>query len=183
MKILGLSGSLRAGSFNTALLHAAGELLPDGVTLEVLEYGDVPFYNADLPRPESVNRAVVALAAADALLFASPEYNFSVSGVLKNLIDWLSRPAPNLPENAVPLKGVPTGMVSASPGLIGGARGQQHLKVILLSCGVPVFPGAEVVVGQAQTKLVDGKLVDEATRKFLGSYVTGFAAWAGRNPR
>lgn len=182
MKILALSGSLRAGSYNTALLHAAAELLPDDVKLEVYDFHDVPLYNADLPRPAAVDRLVEALVASDALLIASPEYNHSVSGVLKNVLDWLSRPAPAL-DNAVPLKGVPTAMVSASPGAIGGARGQQHLKVILLASSVPIYPGPEVVVGQVHTKMTDGKLTDEGTRKFLGSYVTGFAGWVARYPR
>lgn len=182
LKILALSGSLRADSHNTALLRTAAASMPEGSSLELYDYSDVPLYNADLPRPESVDRLSAAIAGADGVLIASPEYNHSVTGVLKNMIDWASRPAANL-NNAVPFKGVPTAVVSASPGAIGGARGQQHLKVILLAMQVPVYPGPEVVVGQAHTKIVDGKLSDERTQTFLASFVAGFVAWVARYPR
>jgi chromate reductase len=175
VKILGISGSLRGASYNTSLVRSAGDLLPPGPTLDVLDFADVPVYNDDLGTPESVARARAAVGAADALLISTPEYNHSVAGPLKNLIDWLSRP----PGGAV-ISGRPTAILSASPGAIGGARAQQHLKVILLASGVPVFHGAEVVVGNAASKFADGRLTDEATRKFLADWLAKFTAWASR---
>ena len=175
LNILTLSGSLRAGSWNTQLLAAAAELAPDGVQLTRYDYADVPLYNGDLDLPESVVRLQRAIAAADGVLLASPEYNSSMSGVLKNAIDWASRPA-----YQSCFRGKPTGVISASPGFVGGARGQQHAKVILLGMGAPVFPWPELLVGGAKAKFVDGALVDETTRGFLESYIANFAEWVGR---
>jgi chromate reductase len=172
MHILGISGSLRAASFNSALLRAAGAALPAGHSFQQLDYADVPVYNEDLGTPDSVVRAREAVAAADALLIATPEYNHSVSGALKNVLDWLSRPA----FQSV-LTGKPTAVMSASPGAIGGARAQQHLKVILLGVGAPVYPAAELVVGGAGAKFADGALVDASTQAFLTKWLAGFVTW------
>lgn len=173
MRIVGVSGSLRSASHNTAALLACAELMPSGHDLVPLEYGDVPLYNEDIGNPESVARMREVIAGADALLFASPEYNHSVSGVLKNAIDWASRPA-----YRGAITGKPAAVISASPGAVGGARGQQHLKQILLAAGVSVFPGAEVCIGASGSKISDGRLVDEATRTFLASWLERFVAWA-----
>ncbi len=174
LNILALSGSLRTGSFNTALLRAAAELAPEGVAITLHDYRDVPLYDGDIETsPEAVEALKAAIDAADAVLIATPEYNHSIPGVLKNAIDWASRPA----FDSV-FFGKPTGMVSASPGLVGGARAQQHLKSVLLAMGTPVYASPEVLVGRAGDKFDDGRLVDESTRKFLAGFLEKFSAWA-----
>lgn len=175
LKILGLSGSLRAGSFNTALLRAAASHAPPGVSLTVHDLRDVPLYDADLPEPTGVARLKAAIAAADAVLLASPEYNHSVSGVLKNALDWASRPA----YRSV-FAGTPTAVISATTGFVGGARGQQHAKLILLAMGAAVYPGPELLVGGAAERFVDGALAHEATARFLREFMGGFSSWAAR---
>lgn len=175
LSILALSGSLRQASTNTALLRAAAEAAPAGVTVTVYDYADVPLYNDELGVPASVESLKAAIAAADGVLIATPEYNYSLSGVLKNAIDWASRPA-----YRSPFHDKPTGVVSAAASFAGGARAQQHLKTILLGMGTPVFPWPEFLVGSAHQKFVDGRLTDEKTREFLSEYMTGFAAWVRR---
>ena len=173
MKIIGLSGSLREHSVNTALLRAAGEL--SNASLDVYDYREVPFYNSDIEVPSSVHRLREAISAADAVLLAVPEYNYSVPGVLKNAVDWASRPA-----YQSPFRDKPVGVVSAAASFVGGARGQQHMKNILLGMGAAVFPWPELLVGGAKGKFIDGKLVDEQTRTFLRAYMDGLTAWAAR---
>jgi len=176
--VLGMCGSLRAKSFNRSALLAAGELMPAGMTLSIADYADVPLYNQDLQNqgiPESVSRLVQAVAASDAVLIASPEYNFSVSGVLKNAIDWLSRvPAP-------PFKDKPVAILSATMGPLGGARSQYDLRKILGSQDALVLVKPEIFIGVAQTKFdADGKLTDETTRKLLTDQLVAFQRWIGR---
>lgn len=174
-RILGLSGSLRRESTNTVLLRTLGQALPAGFDFTVHDYADVPLYNADLETPESVDRLKRAIDEADGLLIATPEYNHSVPGVLKNALDWASRPA----FRSV-LRDKPTGVVSAAASFVGGARGQQHLKTILLGMGTPVFPWPELLVGQARNKIEDGRITDEVTLKFLGEFARGYADWISR---
>ncbi|MCB9683376.1 MAG: NAD(P)H-dependent oxidoreductase [Alphaproteobacteria bacterium] len=176
--ILALSGSLRAASYNTALLRTAAELVPDGATVTLYDYRDVPLYDADLDKPGSVEAFEAALRGADGLLIATPEYNYSVPGVLKNALDWASRPA-----YKGAIFGLPTGIVSASGSFVGGARAQQHLKPILLAMGVPVFPWPELLVGGAGGKIADGHVTDEPTRGFLRSYLEGFVPWVVKQGR
>jgi chromate reductase len=176
LTILGLSGSLRRASTNTALLRAFAELMPEGVELRLHDYTDLPGYNEDLnPTPESVHQLRAAISAADAVLIATPEYNHSVPGVLKNALDWASRPA-----FAAAMTHKPTGVVSAAASFVGGARAQQHLKAILLGMSAPVFPYAEFLVGSAHQKVHDGRLTDETTLKFARDYANAFAAWVAR---
>lgn len=172
MRLLGLSGSLRRASYNTALLRAAAALLPAGVELELYDYRDVPPYDVDLGNPETVERLKAAIAAADGILIASPEYNYGIPGVLKNALDWVSRPA-----YASVMYGKPTGVISASTSVVGGARAQQQIKTTLLGIVTPVFPHAEVCVSAAAEKLVDGRLVHEGTSTFLRSYLAKLCAW------
>lgn len=173
LKILGLSGSLRAGSVNGALLRAAAELAPKGVEVLPYDYRDVPLYDGDLAEvPAGVERLKAAIGAADGLLISTPEYNYSVPGVLKNAIDWASRPA-----YASVLRTTPTAILSASPGASGGNRAQQHLRNVLAGTVTPVFPWPEFMVGGAFQKVQDGVLVDEKTRAMLGELVAAFAAW------
>ena len=179
IKVLGISGSLRKGSFNTALLRAAIALRPSSMEIEVAEIGDLPLYDEDLRTaagfPAPVVRLREQIAAADAVLVSSPEYNYSVPGVLKNAIDWASRPG----YRSV-FRDKPTTMVSAATSVVGGARVQGQLKQVLLGMAAEVFPWPEVLVGGAHQKIVDGRLVDEATRTHLRELLVAFAAWVER---
>src|SRR3954468_20992866 len=127
MKVLGIAGSLRRASSNRGLLAAAVQLAPGSMTIEPFDLAGIPLYNADLDaderRPDEVVRLKAAIAAADAVLIATPEYNHSIPGVLQNAIDWASRPG-----NNSPLRGKPAAIVSVSTGVIGAARAQQQLK-------------------------------------------------------
>src|SRR3954466_6152813 len=129
MKIVGMSGSLRKGSFNSAALRAAQRLAPAGATIEIAEIGDLPLYNDDVRAagyPPAAERLRAQLGAADAILFVTPEYNYSISGVLKNAIDWASRP-PNQP-----FDGMPIAIMGASGGILGTARAQYHLRQMMV---------------------------------------------------
>jgi chromate reductase len=178
LKVLGVCGSLRKASFNMAALRACGELLPAGMSLRITSIADIPMFNQDVfdaGLPDAVKRFRAEVAEADALLIASPEYNFSVSGVLKNAIDWGSR-APNQVFNEKPVA-----IFSASGGPLGGARVQYDLRRILVQLWAHVLPRPEVFIGAAQTKFdAQGKLTDEATRKFLTELLAGFKVWIQR---
>jgi len=177
MKILGLSGSLRRDSYNTRLLAAAAALA-EPAELSIYDYAAVPLYSEDVEgegRPAAVNDLLAAIAGADALLLATPEYNHSISGVLKNAIDWASRPA-----FASVLVGKPTAVVSAAMSPIGGARAQQHLKVILASTLTPLYPANEYLLPLAQQAFdQSGALSDEIARDRLRRFMQGFVQWAG----
>ena len=171
MKLLGISGSLRAASFNPALLRAARDLAPAGVEIDIFGLHDLPLFNQDIEDqgdPPAVTTWKTAIAAADGLLFACPEYNNGVTGVLKNAIDWASRGSP------APLNGQIACIFGASPGMTGSARGQDHLRLILRRTQTHVAPLSEVLVFQAHTKITDGALADEKTREFLGRHLAGF---------
>ncbi len=175
MKILGICGSLRKASFNMAALRACSELMPQGMTLEITSIADLPMFNQDVfdaGMPEPVKRLRGEIAAADALLIACPEYNFSVSGALKNAIDWGSR-APNQV-----FLDKPIAIFSATTGPVGGARVQYDLRRILAQLWGHVLPRPEVFIGNAASKFdVQGRLTDETTRKFLIDLLTGFKDW------
>jgi chromate reductase len=178
MKVLGISGSLRKASFNTAALKACAELMPAGMTLDIAEIGDLPLFNQDVfdaGMPEPVKRFRAAVAAADGVLIASPEYNFSVTPALKNAIDWASRP----PNQSWQDK--PVAIFSAAPGPLGGARVQYDLRRILGQLWAHVLPRPEVFIGVAPSKFdTQGKLTDETTRKFLSDLLLGFSQWIPR---
>ena len=165
IKVLALSGSLRKGSFNTLLLHAAKEVAPAGMSLELYDLAPLPMYNDDVRAagyPPVVQAFRDAIAAADAILFASPEFNYSISGVLKNAIDWASR-APNMP-----FDGRTAAIVGASAGAIGTARSQRDLRWILSGLNVYVVNLPHVYVGSAAQKFdAAGKLADQAARDFI----------------
>jgi chromate reductase len=149
MKVLAVSGSLRESSYNTSLLRAAVEAAPDGIELEVWEgLGELPLYDEDLEDdvPESVHRLRESWAAADAILFSTPEYNGSVPGGLKNAIDWASRMKDQ------PFAGKPAAVQSAAGGLLGGARAQYQLRQSLISVDVLWFGRPEVIVSFAPQK-------------------------------
>jgi chromate reductase len=178
MKILGICGSLRKASFNMAALRACPELMPPGMTLRIATLGDIPMYNQDVfdaGMPEPVKRFRAEVAAADGLLIASPEYNFSVTAPLKNAIDWGSR-APNQV-----FQDKPVAIFSAAVGPLGGARVQYDLRRILGQLWAHVLPRPEVFIGMAPAKFdAQGKLTDETTRKFLADLLLGFKDWAVR---
>ncbi len=177
MEILGISGSLRAGSCNTAALHAAAELLPEGHSFEFANIGDLPLMNQDLEQdgkyPGPVERFRAAVLAADAILFATPEYNASIPAPLKNAIDWGSRPA-----NVWAAK--PAAIIGVSPGALGTARGQYPLRQTLGVLSVQLLGQPEVFIGGAGQKFTDGKLTDIETRAFLGKMLAVFVAFSER---
>ena len=175
VKILGLSGSLRKGSYNTALLRVAAEMLPADMTLEIFPLHDIELFNDDVrvkgyPRPVRELRDKVA--AADGILFATPEANYSIPGVLKNAIDWLSRqPDP-------PLIGKPVTMMGASTGGFGTILAQMHLRQICVLLDMRAMVKPEVKVPFAADKFdADGTLTDETTRAFVKQLVAAFPAW------
>jgi chromate reductase, NAD(P)H dehydrogenase (quinone) len=178
LKVLGISGSLRKGSFNTAALKACAELMPSGMQMTYARIDDIPIFNQDVfdaGLPESAKRFRAEVAAADGLLIASPEYNFSLSAALKNAIDWGSRP-PNQVFNEKPIA-----IFSATQGPLGGPRNQYDLRRILGQLWGHVLPRPEVFIGAAQTKFdAQGKITDEATKKFLSDLLVGFKPWIER---
>lgn len=173
--VLGICGSLRRGSINRAALEAAIEEAPDDVRVTVAEIGDIPLYNEDLREkglPAAVTRLRRQIAEADAILFASPEYNYSIPGVLKNAIDWASRP----PDQ--PFAGKPAAVMGASPGMIGTARAQYHLRQCAVFLDLRMLARPEVMIGGAGSKIDDaGRLTDEETRKRLRQLLEALAAW------
>jgi chromate reductase len=177
MKILGISGSLRRGSYNTSLLGAAAGLLPADVEFELWSgLKEVPPYDEDDDTEEAPAAATAlrkAIAGADALLFATPEYNSSVPGQLKNAIDWASRPpATN------PLRNKPAAVVGASTGAFGAVWSQAELRKVLAATGARVVEG-EVAVGHAPTRFdEDGRLADENLLEQLEEVVAGLVAAA-----
>jgi chromate reductase len=165
MNVLGICGSLRQGSFNAMALRAAQKLAPAGVTVSIADISRIPFYNDDVRvagEPAPVAELKAQVRAADALLLVSPEYNFSVPGVLKNTLDWMSRPP------APPFDGKPVAIMGASGGPLGTARGQYDLRKILVYMNTFTVNKPEVFIGNAQTKFnAQGELADEATAKFI----------------
>jgi chromate reductase len=183
VKVCGIAGSLRRGSYNRSLLRAAVELAPERMTITVFDrLGEVPLYDADVEAqgdPEAVVALKSAIREADALLIATPEYNYGVPGVLKNAIDWASRP----PSGSV-LAGKPTALLGASPGRTGTARAQLALRQSFVFTQTPVLPGPEVLVGEAQKKLTeDGTLSDERTRRSLRAHLERLLAWVEGMPK
>jgi chromate reductase len=175
MNLLGLSGSLRRASFNTALLHAARELAPPGTAIAIHDLHGLPLFDQDVEEqgdPAPVDALKDAVARADALLLACPEYNGGITGVLKNAIDWISRPG--AARQSAPLAGKRVCIVGASPGVTGTVRAQDQLRLVLRRAGATVEPQGEVLVFQAHTKIVDGRLADERTRELLARHLHHF---------
>ena len=166
LEILALSGSHRHGSFNTALLDNAKRLAPKGVEIKIYEGLDkLPFYSEELDgdsiHPEA-KRLREAIASADGILLAVPEYNFSMTALLKNALDWSSRPA-----GRHVFVGKPTAIVGASSSILGSIRAQLHTREVLHALQADVVSRPEVLVTQAATKFEDGALKDETARLFL----------------
>ena len=181
MRIIGLSGSLRSKSFNSSLLRAAAGFSPTGVTIEIETIKGIPLYDGDVEAASGIPPVVAALkdkiAAADGLLLVTPEYNNSIPGVFKNAIDWLSRPASDIPRV---FGGKSVGMMGASPGRFGTLLSQTAWLPVLKTLGTRPWFGQSLYLGGA-SKLFDaaGNLTDEESRKRVQSYVQGFAAFVG----
>lgn len=175
MTILGVSGSLRKASLNTAALRAARELAPEGVAIEIADLPEIPLYNDDVFAqgfPPAVDRLRQQIRAADALLFACPEYNYSLSGVLKNAIDWASRP----PDQ--PLAGKPAAVMGASRGPTGTARAQANLRQIGVFVDLKFVNKPEVMMGVAQDRFdAEGKLIHEPTRENIRKLLVALVEW------
>ncbi|HEY0522391.1 MAG TPA: NAD(P)H-dependent oxidoreductase [Stellaceae bacterium] len=178
VKVLGICGSLRKGSYNAAALRAAQELAPDGLTIETFDIAPIPIYNEDVRAeglPPSVEQFRERIRAADALLFVTPEYNYSVPGVLKNAIDWASRP----PEQ--PFAGKPVAIMGATPSALGTARAQYHLRQILVFLDMHPINKPEVMIAAASGKFdAAGQLTDETTRDFVRQLLTALRDWTRR---
>ncbi len=178
LKILGFAGSLRVGSYNKALLRAATNLLPENATLEIFDLDGIPAFNQDLEKemPRKVIEFKSKIRDANAILIATPEYNYSVPGVLKNAIDFASRPYGDNP-----FDGKPVAIMSASIGMLGGARAQYHLRQMFVFLNMYPINGPEVIVTFAQDKFDENsRLLDDNTRKFLGQLLQNLANWARR---
>ncbi len=173
--VLGICGSLRAGSFNKAALRTAIELKPASMTIETADIGSIPLYNEDvraLRFPPPVEKLRAQIAAADALLFVTPEYNYSMPGVLKNAIDWASRP----PDQ--PFAGKPVAMMGAGAGMAGTARAQYDLRRCCVFLDMHPLNKPEVLIGQAQTKFDEqGRLTDEVARNLIRDLMAALERW------
>jgi len=177
-RIFGFAGSLRKGSYNKALLRAAAELLPGYAELEIFDLEGMPLFNADLEQspPATVREFKAGVRTADVLLIATPEYNYSIPGVLKNAIDWGSRPhGDNCFENK------PVAIMGASIGMIGTARAQYHLRQSCVFLNMHPVNRPEVMIPFAKDKIdKDGRLTDEQTRAKIKELIDSLTAWAGR---
>ena len=178
IRLLGISGSLRAASFNTALLRAAQSLSPAGVQIEVSTLHGIPLYDGDLEAREGLPAAVVSLRQAirdcDGLLLVTPEYNNGIPGVFKNAIDWVSRTSAAHPNV---LAGKPVAVIGASPGGFGTISAQAHWLPVLRTLGMSHWSGGRLMVSRADTVLPGGVLSDPALVKQLQDFVQGFAAF------
>jgi chromate reductase len=177
LRFIGFAGSLRAGSYNRSLLRAAGELLPEDVEMETFDIEGIPLYNDDLLKeaPSRVRLFKDRIRASDAVLIVTPEYNYSIPRVLKNAIDWASRP---YADNA--LAGKPVAVMSASTGMLGGARAQYHLRQSFVYLDMHPINKPEVIVTYAAKKFVDGRLTDEKTREKVIALLATLRDWTIR---
>lgn len=178
-RILGICGSLRRASFNMAALRAAQQLAPEGIAIEIVSPGGIPLYNDDERTasgfPDPVTNLCRRITEADAVLIATPEYNYSVPGVLKNAIDWVSRASPQ------PFQDKPVAIMGASPGALGTARAQYDLRKIFVFLDAHVLNRPEVMIaGAGQRFDAEGNLTDEVTRKFIAAQIEALRAWAER---
>lgn len=166
MNVVGISGSLRKHSFNTMALRASQKLAPEGMAITIADISQIPLYNQDIRNdgePQVVADLKAQLRAADAVLLVTPEYNFSIPGVLKNALDWLSRP----PEQ--PFDGKPVAIMGAAPGPVGTARVQYHLRQVLVFMNAFVVNKPEVFISHCASKFnSDGELTDAETGRFIG---------------
>jgi len=175
IKILGIAGSLRRGSYNRAALRSAQKLVPKDAVLEIFELDEIPSFNQDLEKqpPESVINLKEKVRSADAILFVTPEYNYSIPGVLKNAIDWASRP---YGDNAWDSK--PVAVMGASVGMLGTARAQYHLRQVFVDLNVYPLNKPEVMIANAAERFdKDGNLTDQKTRGMIKELMDALVVW------
>jgi chromate reductase len=178
VRILGIAGSLRRESYNGAALRAAAQLVPQNAILDIFKLDGIPGFSQDeeLNPPAKVVELKRRIREADAVLFVTPEYNYSVPGVLKNAIDWASRPYGDSAWN-----GKPAAIMGASIGAIGTARAQYHLRQIMVFLNMFPINQPEVMIGHAAERFdKDGKLTDEKTKEFIRQLLTNLVAWTRR---
>jgi chromate reductase len=178
VRILGIAGSLRRESFNRAALRAAAELVPEGATIDIFELDGIPGFNQDEEQnpPAKVVELKKRIREADAVLIVTPEYNYSVPGVLKNAIDWASRPYGDSAWNAKP-----AAIMGASVGTIGTARAQYHLRQMMVFLNMFPVNQPEVMIGNASQRFdAQGKLTDDATKEFIRQLLQNLVEWTRR---
>jgi chromate reductase, NAD(P)H dehydrogenase (quinone) len=177
VSLLGICGSTRKASLNAALLRTVGEQLPEDATMTVYEgLEKLPIFNSDLPEPPGVLALKGAIAAADGVIFAVPEYNYSIPGGLKNALDWVSRPPATSP-----MRGKPIALVGAATGMSGTIRAQLHLRQILVYSDSICMAQPEVLIPRAHERFADGQLTDPSTRELIERFTTAFVAWVRRH--
>lgn len=178
VRILGIAGSLRRDSYNRAALRAAIELCPEGASIESFDIEGIPGFNQDEEQnpPPKVAELKKRIREADAILFVTPEYNYSVPGVLKNAIDWASRPYGDSAWN-----GKPAAIIGASIGVIGTARAQYHLRQMMVFLNMFPVNQPEVMIGNASERFdAQGKLTDDATKEFIRQLLQNLVEWTSR---
>jgi chromate reductase, NAD(P)H dehydrogenase (quinone) len=178
-RILGITGSLRKASFNTALLRTVIAQAPASLVIEEANLAGIPIYNGDdekaLGQPRAVTELSDRIGAATAVIIVTPEYNFSIPGPLKNGLDWISRP------KGQPFKDKPVGVIGASDGQVGTARCQYHLRQVLVSLQALTMTKPEVLLTNADDKFdADGKLTDAPTLEVVKRWIAAFERWVGR---
>jgi chromate reductase, NAD(P)H dehydrogenase (quinone) len=181
LKLVAFSGSLRAGSYNTALLRNLLEMTPPSLTITIHGIGDVPLFNEDVEAqgtPPAVAELHRAIRGSDGVILATPEYNHGIPGVLKNTLDWLSRGQPHA------FFGVPSALIGGSDGMIGTTRSQAATRQTLAALNSPCLPQPQVLVSHVHKKLdADGRLTDESTRAFIQGWLVQVERWMRRFPR
>lgn len=185
IRLVGISGSLRQASFNTALLHNVAQLLPDGASLEVRTLHGIPLYDADEEAahgiPEAVTELKESIAAADGVILATPEYNNGIPGVFKNAIDWASRPPGDSGRIFI---GRPFAIIGASPGGFGTILSQNHWLPVMRTLGVSLWTGGRLMVSRAgKTFDADGAISDPQMREQIRTYLTGFLDYLTKHAR
>jgi chromate reductase, NAD(P)H dehydrogenase (quinone) len=177
VSLLGICGSTRKASLNRALLVTVGELLPPGTSFTIYEGLErLPIFNSDLPEPSGVTELKASIANADGVVFAVPEYNYSIPGGLKNALDWVSRPPASSP-----LRGKPIGICGAATGMSGTIRAQNHLRQMLVYSDTPVMNQPEVLIPRAHERFdPTGRLVDDSTRVLIAKFGAALVTFVQR---
>jgi chromate reductase, NAD(P)H dehydrogenase (quinone) len=177
VSLLGICGSLRKSSHNRALLESIAEVMPEGTQLAIWDSIDLPIFNSDLPDPDPVVALKEAIAGAHGVVFAVPEYNYSIPGGLKNALDWISRPPATSP-----MRGKPVGIVGATSGMSGTIRAQIHLRQMLVFSDSPCLNQPEVLIPRAHERFDGaGKLADASTRELIARFATAMIAFVARH--
>jgi chromate reductase len=178
VSLLGICGSVRKASHNRALLEVVAQTLPSDASLTIYEgLGELPIFNSDLSDPPAVTALKSAISQADGLVFAVPEYNYSIPGGLKNALDWVSRP----PQSS-PMRGRPVGVIGATSGMSGTIRAQTHLRQMLVYSDSPCLNQPEVLIPRSHERFdAHGRLVDESTRELLVRFGAAMVLFVARN--